>query len=138
MAHVGPLVKSAIWVDESEFLEDHLDGGKREERKVSTRGGTFDPLGLGDKTGKGQKVTPEFLEGLYPGGNGDLHSEKFVAAWYLLELHRNTSFSDLERGLHTLRKEVDKKSIAPSNYAKENLTAYLLGEQSLQVMPCIC
>ena len=128
------MVESAIWVDESEFLENHLDRGKGEERKLSVRGGNFDPLGLGEKAGRGQKVTSEFLEGLYPGGNGDLHSEKFVAAWYLLEQHRNTSFSDLQRGLSTLRKEVDKKSVAPSNYAKENLTAYLLGEQSLQVM----
>ena len=138
VAHVGPMVESAIWVDESEFLDNHLDRGKGEERKLSVRGGNFDPLGLGEKIGKGQKVTSEFLEGQYPGGNGDLHSEKFVAAWYLLEQHRSTSFSDLQRGLYTLRKEVDRKSVAPTNYAKENLTAYLLGEQSLQVMTFLC
>ena len=46
------------------------------------------------------------LPSLFPGQNGDLTSENFSPAWFLLEQHRATGFLDLKAGLQHLERKV--------------------------------
>lgn len=90
-------------------------------------------LGLSRLVGKGEQFPPEKLDAMFPGASSDIKSNNFVALRYLLEKHKNTSFEDLKVGFENLNRDMEAKKVAPAIFIKENLSAYLLGEQSLQV-----
>jgi exocyst complex component 2 len=43
------------------------------------------------------------LQEMFPEATGDITSEKFDPAYFLLEHHHNTAFDDLKAGLEHLR-----------------------------------
>lgn len=99
---VGPTEESAVWIDEPDLIE-----GKDKLHLQKPR----DPLGYDhvlyallalsavliahETCFRFREIpsTEDELEELYPDGTGELTSENFIAAWYLLEYHRNTRWS---------------------------------------------
>jgi exocyst complex component 2 len=53
-----------------------------------------------------KKFPVEELLELFPEGSGNLRSDNFVPAWFLLENHHGTSFEDLKSGHHFLGRKV--------------------------------
>ena len=43
---------------------------------------------------------------MFPEATGDISSEKFDPAYFLLEHHHNTAFDDIKAGLEHLRKAI--------------------------------
>ncbi|KAG7167081.1 Exocyst complex component 2-like 2, partial [Homarus americanus] len=104
---MGPLKESAVWVDETIFLNMAF-GRKRPMSPASVL--QDDPLGLSVE-GNDLKVLEEDLEEMFPGCSGDLTSTKFSPEWFLLENHLSTSFEDLRAGLACLRRKANVGSV---------------------------
>ncbi|XP_062520454.1 exocyst complex component 2-like [Corticium candelabrum] len=113
MEKIGPTEVSAVWIDEPD-LE-----GKDKLHMLKPR----DPLGYDHVLEI--PSTEDELEELYPDGTGELTSENFIAAWYLLEYHRNTSFSELQEGLKHLRHEVAQRKRGPIAFVKRNINTFI-------------
>ena len=64
-------------------------------------------------------------------GSGNLLSKDFNPAWYLLERHRFTSFQDLKLGLQRLESEVERSDVAPVEFIRNNLDAFLQSYDTL-------
>lgn len=55
---------------------------------------------------------------MFPDGSGDLLSENFDPAWFLLENHHGTSFDDLRVGLSYLKRKVDSQNEGQLSFLK--------------------
>lgn len=55
---------------------------------------------------------------MFPDGSGDLLSENFEPAWFLLEHHHGTSFDDLRVGLSYLKRKVDSQNEGQLSFLK--------------------
>lgn len=64
---------------------------------------------------------------MFPDGSGDLLSENFDPAWFLLENHHGTSFDDLRVGLSYLKRKVDSQNEGQLSFLK----VYYLLEENL-------
>jgi len=58
-------------------------------------------------------------------GSGDITSENFVPAWYLLEKHRFTSFTDLKAGMEHLEEEVERRAPGTAGFIKRKLGDFI-------------
>jgi exocyst complex component 2 len=114
MEKIGPTEESAVWIEEPDLIE-----GKDKVHMHKPR----DPLGYDHVLEI--PSTEDELEELYPDGTGDLTSENFIPAWYLLEYHRNTSFADLKEGLTHLRHEVAQRKRGPIAFVKRNINTFI-------------
>jgi exocyst complex component 2 len=64
------------------------------------------------------KFLEEELHDLFPDGNGDLSSENFTPAWFLLERHHTASFDDLRAGLSFLKRKVEGQKDGQISFLK--------------------
>lgn len=62
---------------------------------------------------------------IFDSGSGDITSENFVPAWYLLEKHRFTNFTDLKAGMEHLEGEVEKRAPGTTGFIKRNLSNFI-------------
>ncbi|XP_050438193.1 exocyst complex component 2 [Adelges cooleyi] len=109
---IGPLKESAVWVEEAP-----LNWGR--QNSSATIFQLDDPLGL---SVEGDEKFPENeLTELFPDGSGDLLSENFEPAWFLLENHHGTSFDDLRVGLSYLKRKVDSQNEGQLSFLKDNV-----------------
>ncbi|KAK8724030.1 hypothetical protein OTU49_011406 [Cherax quadricarinatus] len=129
---MGPLKESAVWVDETIFLNMAF-GRKRPMSPTSVL--QDDPLGLSVE-GNDQKVLEEDLEEMFPGYSGDLTSVKFSPEWFLLENHLSTSFEDLRAGLSCLRRKVEAQKEGQISFLKANVGSVIEQLDTLQELKC--
>ncbi|XP_008180585.1 exocyst complex component 2 [Acyrthosiphon pisum] len=109
---IGPLKESAVWVEEAP-----LNWGRQNSSVTIFQ--LDDPLGL---SVEGDEKFPENeLTELFPDGSGDLLSENFEPAWFLLEHHHGTSFDDLRVGLSYLKRKVDSQNEGQLSFLKDNV-----------------
>lgn len=83
--------ESAVWVEEAPLFA----WGRLSLSPSSYQ--QDDPLGLSVE-GNDKKISQDDLLELFPNKSGDLISENFSSAWFLLENHHSTSFNDLQAG----------------------------------------
>lgn len=69
-----------------------------------------------------RKFPENELTELFPDGSGDLLSENFEPAWFLLEHHHGTSFDDLRVGLSYLKRKVDSQNEGQLSFLKVSNT----------------
>lgn len=129
---MGPLKESAVWVDETIFLNMAF-GRKRPMSPASAL--QDDPLGLSVE-GNDRKVLEEDLEEMFPGCSGDLTSTKFSPEWFLLENHLSTSFEDLRAGLACLRRKVEAQKEGQISFLKANVGSVIEQLDTLQELKC--
>ena len=65
------------------------------------------------------------LPSLFPGQSGDLTSNTFNPAWFLLEQHRSTGFLDLKAGLQHLERKVNNQKEGQISFLKANVGSVL-------------
>ena len=71
-------------------------------------------------------------------GSGDITSENFVPAWYLLEKHRFTNFEDLKAGMDHLEGEVEKRAPGTTGFIKRNLSNFIQCFDTLSdILKCV-
>lgn len=119
---IGPTVESAIWVDESHLFSDVF--GRKGHPASPAQLHPEDPLGISDESVK--RFPEEELRQLFPEGSGNLLSENFNPACYLLENYNSTSFSDLKAGLLSLKRKVGQLQEGPSSFLKSNVNAIVV------------
>lgn len=129
---MGPLKESAVWVDETIFLNMAF-GRKRPMSPASAL--QDDPLGLSVE-GNDHRFLEEELEEMFPGCSGDLSSPKFSPEWFLLENHPSTSFDDLRAGLACLRRKVEAQKEGQISFLKANVGSVLEQLDTLQELKC--
>ncbi|XP_063890130.1 LOW QUALITY PROTEIN: exocyst complex component 2-like [Scylla paramamosain] len=129
---MGPLKESAVWVDETIFLNMAF-GRKRPMSPASAL--QDDPLGLSVE-GHDRRVLEEELNEMFPGCSGDLSSPKFSPEWFLLENHLSTSFDDLRAGLACLRRKVEAQKEGQISFLKANVGSVLEQLDTLQELKC--
>ncbi|KAG8228948.1 hypothetical protein J437_LFUL007699 [Ladona fulva] len=128
---IGPMKESAVWVEEAPLQS--LAWGSRRSLSPTTYQHE-DPLGLSVE-GNEKKFPEDDLHELFPEGAaaaagsgvscGDLTSEHFIPAWFLLEHHHATSFEDLKAGLSFLRRRVDAQKEGQLSFLKANVGAVM-------------
>ena len=106
---IGQLELSSVWVDEASSASL-----LRSERKGS-RVIQQDPLGLKGRQ-SADKPTQSEHRALFPGQSPNPSHERFSPIWFLLHHHKQTSFSDLKRGLNNM-----KNITTPSQQATVNV-----------------
>lgn len=126
---IGPLKESAVWVEEAPLRT--LVWGRRSLSPTSYQ--QEDPLGLSVEEND-KKFPEDDLRELFPEGSGDLTSEQFVAAWFLLENHHATSFEDLKAGLAFLRRKVDGQKEGQLSFLKTNVGSVMEQLDTLMVL----
>lgn len=104
--------ESAVWV------EENLLWSRRSMSPSSFQ--QDDPLGLSVEENDKKFPEDELLE-YFPEGSGDLTSEQFTPAWFLLENHHATTFNDLKAGLAFLRRKVDGQKEGQLSFLKKNV-----------------
>lgn len=110
-----------MWVDESIILQ--LSFGR--QRPLSpTPAMHDDPLGLSVEGNTASELDAD-LPSLFPGQNGDLASNNFCPAWFLLEQHRATGFLDLKAGLQHLEWKVKSQKEGQISFLKANVGSVL-------------
>lgn len=109
--------ESAIWVDESHMIT--VSYGRNRPTSPSQIH-PDDPLRLSDEGNIG-RFPEEELHDMFPEGSGNLLSENFVPAWYLLENHHGASFDALQAGLSCLRWKVGQRKEGPIAFLKSNV-----------------
>ncbi|XP_075733894.1 exocyst complex component secretory 5 isoform X5 [Rhipicephalus microplus] len=119
---IGPTVESAIWVDESHMFSDVF--GRKGHPASPAQLHPEDPLGISDESVK--RFPEEELRQLFPEGSGNLLSENFNPACYLLENYNSTSFSDLKAGLQSLKRKVGQLQEGPSSFLKSNVNSIVV------------
>ncbi|CAL4124677.1 unnamed protein product, partial [Meganyctiphanes norvegica] len=129
---MGPLKESAVWVDETIFL--NMAFGRKRPMSPAT-GLHDDPLGLSVEGNDG-KVLEQDLEEIFMGCSGDLSSSKFSPEWFLLENHLSTSFEDLRAGLACLRRKVESQKEGQISFLKANVGSVLEQLDTLLELKC--
>lgn len=111
--NVGPLKESAVWVNEK-YHPRRRKGGAT----PGAGGESEDPLGLDVE---GEAGFPEDqLQEMFPEATGDISSERFDPAYFLLDHHHNTTFDDLKAGLEHLRRKVSGQNKNQLSFIKAN------------------
>ncbi|KAK3764200.1 hypothetical protein RRG08_044127 [Elysia crispata] len=119
---IGPLQESAVWIDESQTVQSNLDRGRPATAMAAKE--EEDPLGILDEGDKPKLGEDELLE-MFPEASGNMSLENFSPGWYLLEHHRNASFSDLKAGLSYMKRKASTRSEGPITFVRSNLTTIL-------------
>ncbi|KAL5471586.1 hypothetical protein EMCRGX_G029713 [Ephydatia muelleri] len=109
---LDPEVESDEWKDEAfaplPFMKQEAKAAQIPiyARKVT------DPLGgASDKSSRKGGQPSDQLSALFPnGGSSNIQAEDFNSIWYLIEVHRNTSFANVKSGLRNLRSLIQDES----------------------------
>jgi len=110
--NAGPLKESAVWINEKYHP-------RRRKVGVNPGGGEVDdPLGL-DVEGDVKFQEDQLME-MFPEGSGDIGSERFDPAYFLLEHHSATTFDDLKAGTEHLRRKVSGHNANQLSFIKAN------------------
>ena len=83
-----------------------------------------DPLGL-DVENSVTNFPEEQLQEMFPESNGDIGSERFDPAYFLLEHHHATTFDDLKAGLEHLRRKVSGHNQNQLSFIKSNTNSIM-------------
>ena len=83
-----------------------------------------DPLGL-DVENSATNFPEEQLLEMFPESNGDIGSERFDPAYFLLEHHHATTFDDLKAGLEHLRRKVSGHNQNQLSFIKSNTNSIM-------------
>ncbi|CAG9829620.1 unnamed protein product [Diabrotica balteata] len=118
LATIGPLKESAVWVEETPIYS----WGRHSLSPSSFQ--QEDPLGLSVEEAE-NKISEEELLGYFPGKCGDIGSQHFSPAWFLLENHQTTSFNDLKAGLNHLTRKVQSQKEGQLSFLKANLNSVM-------------
>jgi len=115
--NVGPLKESAVWVNEKYHPR------RRKGVLAPVGGEADDPLGLDVESTA--SFPEEQLQELFPSGCGDIGSERFDPACFLLEHHHSTTFDDLKAGLGHLRRKVSGHNQNQLSFIKSNTNSIM-------------
>jgi len=116
--NVGPLKESATWVQEK-----YNPRRRAGVLAGPAAGEADDPLGLDVETAS--SFPEEQLQEMFPEATGDIGSERFSAAYFLLEHHHATTFDDLKAGLEHLRRKVSGHSQNQLSFIKANTNSIM-------------
>jgi len=116
--NVGPLKESAVWVNEKYHPR------RRKGVMAPVGGEADDPLGL-DVEGSAANFPEEQLQEMFPEATGDIGSERFDPAYFLLEHHHATTFDDLKAGLEHLRRKVSGHNQNQLSFIKSNTNSIM-------------
>ena len=83
-----------------------------------------DPLGL-DVEGSATNFPEEQLQEMFPEATGEIGSERFDPAYFLLEHHHATTFDDLKAGLEHLRRKVSGHNQNQLSFIKSNTNSIM-------------
>jgi len=116
--NVGPLKETAVWFNEKYH--------PRRRKGALAQAGTEaeDPLGL-DVEGSEASFPEEQLQEMFPEATGDISSERFDPAYFLLEHHHSTTFDDLKAGLEHLRRKVEGHNQNQLSFIKSNTNSIM-------------
>uniref|UniRef100_A0A5S6Q9U3 Exocyst complex component 2 n=1 Tax=Trichuris muris TaxID=70415 RepID=A0A5S6Q9U3_TRIMR len=117
-ALIGPLQESAVWVDESHFVESMRSAA--EEMNVVIEDS---PLTI-PKDSTAAPV-PERVMEIYADSGSNLRLENFHPVRYLLENYRTASYDSLETVLSHLESHSSLAQKEPKNFLKSNLGCIL-------------
>ncbi|GAU99614.1 hypothetical protein RvY_10586-3 [Ramazzottius varieornatus] len=121
MDAVGPTNETAVWVDDSRFIE----GAGRSQPATST--GFVegqDPLALSDEPSVCIYSEEQLLE-MFGDGSGNITRENFIPAWYLLENHSGATLDDLKHGLKHMQSQTKHQGgDGPTAFLKSHLGSY--------------
>ncbi|XP_057663780.1 exocyst complex component 2 [Diorhabda carinulata] len=118
LATIGPMKESAVWVEETPMYS----WGRHSLSPSSFQ--QEDPLGLSVEETE-NKISEEDLQAYFPGKCGDIGSQNFSPAWFLLENHQATSFNDLKAGLVYLTRKVQSQKEGQLSFLKANLNSVM-------------
>ncbi|MFH4981588.1 hypothetical protein AB6A40_008297 [Gnathostoma spinigerum] len=124
IVQIGALEESAVWVDESRSVP-----GREAVRNIPENTNNLDVLGL--KTDLPRKMDTNTLMQMYPEKSGNLRMENFSPEWYLLENHRDTSLTDLRKGLAYLDRSEKENGENTMNTHRANLYSLISCVDSL-------
>lgn len=115
----GPLKESAVWVQEK------FHPRRRKGVLAPVGGEAEDPLGLDVEPGGGGRLPEEQLQEMFPESSGEIGSERFDPAYFLLEHHHSTTFDDLKVGLEHLRRAVSGHNQNQLSFIKANTNSIM-------------
>ena len=82
-----------------------------------------DPLGLHVEERDSGKISEEQLQIMFPEATGNIGSDNFEPAYFLLDKHRSTTFEDLKAGLSYLKRKVDGENESQLSFIKSNVSS---------------
>ncbi len=112
---IGPLKEVATWLPEKIV-------SRRKARRTSPTE-QDDPLGLHVEERDTGKIPEEELQMLFPESTGNINSDNFSPAYFLLDKHRSTTFEDLKAGLGYLKRKVDGENESQLSFIKSNVSS---------------
>lgn len=115
----GPLKESAVWVQEKYHPR------RRKGALAPVGGEAEDPLGLDVESNPGGHFPEEQLQEMFPESSGEIGSERFDPAYFLLEQHHNTTFDDLKAGLEHLKRAVSGHNQNQLSFIKSNTNSIM-------------
>ncbi|KHJ47308.1 IPT/TIG domain protein [Trichuris suis] len=117
-ALIGPLQESAVWVDESHFVDSMRSAA--EEMNVVIEDS---PLTISKDSAT--TPVPERVMEVYADSGSNLRLENFHPVRYLLENYRTASYDSLEAALFHLENHSNLAQKEPKNFLKSNLSCIL-------------
>ena len=109
---IGPLKEVATWMPEK------FQSRRKTRRSSPTE--QDDPLGLHVEERDSGKISEEQLQIMFPEATGNIGSDNFEPAYFLLDKHRSTTFDDLKAGLSYLKRKVDGENESQLSFIKSN------------------
>ena len=112
---LGPLKEVATWMPEK-FVS-------RRKTRRSSPTEQDDPLGLHVEERDSGKISEEQLQIMFPEASGNIGSDNFEPAYFLLDKHRSTTFEDLKAGVGYLKRKVDGENESQLSFIKSNVSS---------------
>ena len=112
---IGPLKEVATWMPEK------FQSRRKTRRSSPTE--QDDPLGLHVEERDSGKISEEQLQIMFPEATGNIGSDNFEPAYFLLDKHRSTTFDDLKAGLSYLKRKVDGENESQLSFIKSNVSS---------------
>ena len=107
---IGPLKEVASWMPEKLISRRKLRKSSPTEQD--------DPLGLHVEERDSGKISEEQLQIMFPEATGNINSDGFEPAYFLLDKHRGTNFEDLKAGVSYLKRKVDGENESQLSFIK--------------------
>ena len=80
-------------------------------------------LGLHVEERDSGKISEEQLQIMFPEASGNIGSDNFEPAYFLLDKHRSTNFEDLKAGVSYLKRKVDGENESQLSFIKSNVSS---------------
>uniref|UniRef100_A0A0N5B214 Exocyst complex component 2 n=1 Tax=Strongyloides papillosus TaxID=174720 RepID=A0A0N5B214_STREA len=111
---IGPLQESAVWVDESRTVP-----GRNVVRAVQDDGENLDVMGF--PINEKKYFDNAYLSKKFPNCSGNIRSENFSPAWFILQNHRDSDLDMLRKGVMYMKKKVKGEEEKLKDRHKANL-----------------